>query len=255
MRARGKEVYIITGVLIVVVVVAWFFLLYNPLRKDISALDTQITETQQQISTARADLARLQGYEKTAPQTQADLLRLNKMLPSQAGIPSIIIEIQRTAEESGLDFASIEPGVVAPGQPFSLQTINLSFTGQYFDLEDFLFRLESYVEYRNNAFLVTGRLLQVANMSVARGAEDTGGALQISMTINCYLWSVQGASTANTTPPAPTPSASPTAASPSPGASLTPSPGASVTESPSPIGSPSMSPSPSASPSPSESAQ
>jgi Tfp pilus assembly protein PilO len=253
MRARGKEIYIITGVLIVVVVVAWFFLLYNPLRKDISALDAQIADAQQQLTTAQADLARLQGYEKTAPQTQADLLRLNKMLPSQAGIPSIIIEIQRTAEESGLDFASIEPGVIAPGQPFSLQTINLSFAGQYFDLEDFLFRLESYVEYRNNAFLVTGRLLQVASMSIARSAEDAGdGALQITMTINCYLWSVQGASTANTTPPAPTPSSSPTA-SPSPGASVTPSPGDGAIESPSPAGTPGASPSSSVSPSPSAS--
>jgi Tfp pilus assembly protein PilO len=232
-----------------VVVVAWFFLLYNPLRKDIGTLDAQIAEAAQQITTAQADLARLQGYEKTAPQTQADLLRLNKMLPSQAGIPSIIIEIQRTAEESGLDFASIEPGVVAPGQPFSLQTINLSFTGQYFDLEDFLFRLESYVEYRNNAFLVTGRLLQVASMSIARGADDAaGGALQITMTINCYLWSVQGASTANTTPPAPTPSASPTV-SPSPESSVAPSPGDGATPSAAPSGSSGVAPSPDASPS------
>jgi Tfp pilus assembly protein PilO len=246
MNARGKEIYIITGVLVVVVCVAWFFLLYNPLRKDISTLDTQIDETQQQITSAQADLVRLQGYEKTAPQTRADLLRLNKMMPSQSGIPSIIIELTRTAEESGLDFASIEPGQVLPGQPFSVQPINLSFSGQYFDLEDFLFRLESYVEYRNNAFLVTGRLVQVANIAVTQSADATGGSLQITMTIDCYLWSVQTPSTANTTPPAPQPSPSPSpSASASPGATESPTPGASPSGSPSSTGLPSTSPSPS----------
>ena len=239
MNARGKEVYIITGVLVVVVCVAWFFLLYNPLRKDIGALGAQVDETQQKLTTAQTDLTRLKGYEKTSPQTRADLLRLNKMLPSQAGIPSIIIELTRTAEESGLDFLSIAPGQVIPGQPFSVDPINLSFTGQYFDLEDFLFRLESYVEYRNDAFLVTGRLLQVAGMTISGSSADTTGGLQISMTVNCYLWSLQQASSANTTPPAPQPSASPsplgspspfdsTSPSPSPGASSgSPKPGAS----------------------------
>jgi Tfp pilus assembly protein PilO len=252
--ARGKEVYIITGVLVVVVCVAWFFLLYNPLRKDISALGTQIDEAQQQITTAQADLSRLKSYEKTSPQTRADLLRLNKMLPSQTGIPSIIIEITRTAEESGLEFSSIEPGQILPGQPFSVQPINLSFAGQYFDLEDFLFRLESYVEYRNNAFLVTGRLLQVASIAITRGTDAESSGLQITMTINCYLWSSQQASTANTTQPAPLPSASPSpTASPSPGlspgATESPSPGASPFATPS--GSPAASPA-SPSPSPSE---
>jgi len=234
MRARGKEVYIITGVLVVVVCVAGYLLLYHPLRKDIGSLSTQVDETQQQISAATADLARLHSYEETSPQTRADLLRLNKMLPSQAGIPSIIIELTRTAEESGLDFISIQPGQVMAGQPFSVQSITLTYEGQYFDLEDFLFRLESYVEYRNNAFLVTGRLLQVSSMTIGRGSEESGGALAISLTVNCYLWSVQQASTANTTPSAPLPTASPSpslTASPSPGATTgTPSPGVNPTD-------------------------
>lgn len=208
MRVRGKEVYIITGVIIVVVCVAWFFLFYNPLRKETGDLGRQIDAAGQQVTEAQNELARLKSYEKTAPQTRADLLRLNKMLPSQSGIPSIIIELTQTAEESGLDFVSIQPGDIAPGQPFSVQTMNLAFTGQYFDLEDFLFRLESYVEYRNNAFLVTGRLLQVASLAVT-GAAQAGEDLQIQITINAYLWSMPGTSTANTTVPQPAPSPSP----------------------------------------------
>lgn len=226
MRLRGKEIYIITGVIIVVVCVAWFFLFYNPLRKESSDLGRQIEETRQQVTEAENELTRLKGYEKTSPQTRADLLRLNKMLPSQSGIPSIIIELTRTAEEAGLDFVSIQPGEIAPGQPFSVQTMTLAFSGQYFDLEDFLFRLESYVEYRNNAFLVTGRLLQVSVLSVTGGAQ-AGEPLQIQLTVNAYLWSTPGSSTANVTPPAPLPSPSPTdgeTASPTPEGTELPTP-------------------------------
>ncbi len=249
MNLRGKEVYIITAVIVVVVCVAWFFLFYNPLRKDVSQLDGQIEETQQQLTTAQTDLARLKGYEKTAPQTRADLLRLNKMLPGQTGVPSIIIELTRTAQESGLDFVSIQPGVVAPGAPFSVQPLTLTFHGQFYDLEDFLFRLESYVEYRNDAFLVTGRLLQVASVSIGEGPDPGFPNLTVDVVVNAYLWSQAQQSTATTgTPPAAQPSATPSS-SPSPAEGVvSPSPTDTLV-SPSPGG---VSPAPSGlSPSPS----
>jgi len=235
-RLRGKEVYIIAGVIAVVVAVAWWFLLYNPLRNEASDLDAKIGEVQQQVTQAQNDLARLKSYEKTSPQTRADLLRLNKMLPSQTGIPSIIIELTRTAEESGMTMGTIQPGDIAAGQPFSVQPIQLLLSGEYFDIEDFLFRLESYVEYRNNAFLVTGRLLQVASLNISASTDDSS-RLQVDIVINAYLWTATGASSANTTPPAPQPSPSPTeTTSPSPTETegITPSPTGTELPTPSP---------------------
>ena len=167
MNLRGKEVYVITGVIVVVVAVAWFFLLFKPLMNNVSAADAQLTQITTDLQTAKTvELPKLQSYEKTAPQMQSDLLRLNKMMPGAQGIPSVMVEIEQTAEQSGLDFLSISPGGVAIGSPFGLEPISLTFAGTYYDLEDFLFRLESYVEYRNNAFLVTGRLLQVSSVEL-----------------------------------------------------------------------------------------
>jgi hypothetical protein len=192
-RARGKEVYIITAVIVVVVAVAWFFLLYNPERHTVADLNSQIASANQSINGLEQDLVRLKAYAKTSPQTQADLLRLNKMMPSQTGIPSVIIELTQTAEQAGLNFAHIAPGSVTAGSLFSVQPISLSFTGAYYDVEDFLFRLESYVEYRNNAFLVTGRLLQVSQVQISKAASSstTAGAapeLTVSVGLNAFLW-------------------------------------------------------------------
>jgi len=222
-RLRGREVYIITVVIVVVVVVAWFFLLFNPQRHTVADLDNQISGARQTLNSLQQDLVRLQAYAKTAPQTQADLLRLNKMMPSQTGIPSVIIELTQTAQQSGLDFTRIQPGAVTAGGVFSVEPITLTFSGAYYDLEDFLFRLESYVEYRNNAFLVTGRLLQVGQIQVAKAATTSGttatGAaeLTINVTLNTFLWSAPqtiqsipaGALPASTTT-TPSASASPT---------------------------------------------
>lgn len=229
-QIRGKEIYIVTGVILVVVIVAWWFLFYGPERSDVKAYDEQIQTAQSTLASAKQDVLRLEGYKKTAPQTQADLLRLNKMMPAESGIPSVIVELTSTASQSGLDFVRIEPGEVTAGQTFGVEPITLNFTGLYYDLEDFLFRLESYVEYRNSSFLVTGRLLQVARIDIGEGPGDGFPNLDIAITLNAYLWSpVQAATTA--------PSTAQQAALPAATASPTASPSASASESPTPTGS------------------
>lgn len=255
MRARGREIIIITAVIIVVVIVAWWFLFFNPLRKDVSSLNDQIATAQKTQTAEQMTLERLKGYQKTSPQTQADLLRYNKMMPSQTGVPGIIIELQRTAEDNQLVFAGITPGAVAPGNPFSVQSVTLSFTGGFYAYQDFVAAVEQYVQYQNDQFLVTGRLLAVSSMTLAPSSTDsssTSSDLAITMTINAYLWSgvsPSGASTGTPVPAAPTPapsvSASPSASpsvSASPSASASSSPSASPTESSSASASPSSSP-------------
>ena len=237
MNLRGKEVYIITGVIVVVVAVAWFFLLFKPLTNKLSAASAQLTQVTQAYDTAvSVELPKLQSYQKTAPQTESDLLRLNKMMPGESGIPSVMIEIQQTAQQSGLDFVSITPGGVVAGTPFSVESLSLAFSGRYYDLEDFLFRLESYVEYRNNAFLVTGRLLQVASVQIAAGSGDSATTLGITITIHAFLWTQPqaysgGAALPQTTTPVP---GATTTGTPTPGVTATPTPGDTATATPTP---------------------
>jgi Tfp pilus assembly protein PilO len=228
MNLRGREVYIITGVIVVVVVVAWFFLLFRPLQNKVSTAGAQLAQVTADLSNARTvELPRLRAYQKTAPQTQSDLLRLNKMMPGEQGIPSVIVEITQTAQQSGLDFLGIQPGAAVSGNPFGVETINLSLSGSYYDLEDFLFRMEGYVQYQNNNFLVTGRLLQVASVHLTAGSSSDPTALALSIAVNAFLWtapqtysgSAPFPSAAATTSPSPAPS---TSGTPAPTASPTP---------------------------------
>jgi type IV pilus assembly protein PilO len=188
---KGREVYIITAVVAVVLVVAWYFLLLSPTRTKLSDLDSQVQAQQAALATAKQEVARLESYKKTAPQSRAEIVRLGKMLPESEGIPSLIIELTRTAEASGIDLTSITRGATQPGTPFGLQSVTMAVSGRFFDVEDFLYRLESYVAFRNASFRVTGRLLEVRTLNLSGGAATTDGTtppLTVTVELNAYLW-------------------------------------------------------------------
>jgi len=204
MRTRGREVYIITAVVAVVLIVAWYFLLLSPTRTKLNDLDSQIQQQQTALATAKQDVARLESYKKTAPQSRAEIVRLGKMLPESEGIPSLIIELTRTTDASGVELNSITRGAIATGTPFGLQTVTLQVTGRFFDVEDFLYRLESYVAFRNASFRVTGRLLEVKTLTLTGGTATTTSStvppLTVTVELNAYLWAGAGSAAAGGAP-------------------------------------------------------
>jgi Tfp pilus assembly protein PilO len=192
MRARGREIYIITAVVAIVLIVAWYFLLFSPKRNELSDLEQQVESAQSALSVAKQEVVKLESYKKTAPQSRAEIVRLGKMLPESEGIPGLIIELTKTAEASGVAVAGITRGTTTDGSPFGIQTLTLQVNGRYFDVEDFLYRLEEYVAFRNASFRVTGRLLQVTQLTLQSAASSTttSGSPPLAVTIglNAYLW-------------------------------------------------------------------
>ena len=143
MRARGKEIYIITAVVAIVLIVAWYFLLFSPMQRKSADLGTQIESAQSALDMANQEVVKLESYKKTAPQSRAEIVRLGKMLPESEGIPGLIIELSKTAEASGVTITSIARGTTTAGLPFGIQTVNIQVGGRYFDIEDFLLRTAS----------------------------------------------------------------------------------------------------------------
>jgi Tfp pilus assembly protein PilO len=191
-RLRGKEIYIIAAVVAVALIVAWYFLLFSPTKSEISSLNDQISTEQTKLAQAKQEVARLEQYKKTAPQSRADIVRLSKALPGSEGVPSLIVELGKTAEASGVSLVSITRGETKEGTPFGIQAITLQVEGQYFDLEDFFYRLENYVDFHNQKFRAEGRLLQLVNIQMtivaAVGNVSAGSpTLQAAISMNAYL--------------------------------------------------------------------
>ena len=190
-RLRGKEIYIIAAVVAVVLIVAWYFLLLSPTRSDVASLEDQISQEQTTLAQTKQEVARLEQYKKTAPQSRADIVRLGKALPGSEGVPSLIVELGKTLDASGVKLVNFTNGATQQGTPFGVQVVTLQVEGQYFDLEDFFYRLENYVDFHNNNFKANGRLLQLASIQVTGGAAaaTTAGSptLQATVNMNAYL--------------------------------------------------------------------
>jgi Tfp pilus assembly protein PilO len=203
MRARGREIYIITAVVAIVLIVAWYFLLFSPAQRKISDLDSQVTSAQSALDMANQEVVKLESYKKTAPQSRAEIVRLGKMLPESEGVPGLIIELSKTAEASGVSMTSISRGTTTLGTPFGIQALTIQVTGRYFDVEDFLYRLEEYVAFRNASFRVTGRLLQVTQLTMQANTSSTSTSgsppLAVTIGLNAYLWGGVGQAAAATT--------------------------------------------------------
>jgi len=198
MRARGREIYIIAGVVAVVLIVAWYFLLFSPKQSEKSDLETQIDTQRTTLATAQQEVVRLESYKKTAPQSRAEIVRLGKALPQTEGIPSLIIELTRTADASGVDLTTITRGTTTPGTPYGVQSVSIQVVGRFFDVEDFVYRLENYVAFRNANFRATGRLLELANLNMQAGSTSDGSVPPVttSIVLNAYLWALPAAAPA-----------------------------------------------------------
>ena len=192
MKLRGKELYIIGAIVAVVVCAAWFFFFFRPIRSELSSLDAKLDDKTTELTMVQGQIQQLQAMKKTSPQNEADLVRLRKLLPAETAMPSFIIALTQTAKASGLKWESVSPNPVVLGIPFSLEPIDLAYSGDYFDLEDFFYRLESYVVYRSGKFLVTGRMFAVQRVNVLLGDDPMGSDLQIDMTVNGFMWTPEG---------------------------------------------------------------
>jgi hypothetical protein len=197
MKLRGRELYIIAGVVAAVICAGWYFLLFSPLQQKDADLSAQVADKETELQQAQADVVRLEGMKKSAPQARADLVRLRKLVPAELAEPGFIVELNQTAKASGLKWSGVTTATPALGTPFSVEPFNLTFMGKYFDLEDFLWRLEDYVDYRNQDFLVTGRMFTVAGMQIGLAGTDTlqngvSPELTVSMLINGFIWSPTG---------------------------------------------------------------
>ena len=169
MKLRGRELYIIVGVVAVVIGVLWYFFLFSPEQKKIADLEHPVRGP-----AARA--APDQHADRSARAAQEDRTagrsRPHQAAPGHAdrrGHPVVHRRADQDGPKLGARHASsVTPGATAPGVPFSLQSIQLEFDGAYFDVEDFLYRLENYVDYRNGQFLVTGRMFSVVSLTLAK---------------------------------------------------------------------------------------
>jgi Tfp pilus assembly protein PilO len=142
-------------------VVAGYFVAVRPKKSKASDLAAQITAKDGEISDARALLAKAKHAQKVKV---ADLFRLTKAMPDQPDEAGIVLELTAVARSSGITFDSITPQGATVLSGYQVVPITIVFDGNFFQLNDFLFRLRNLVDVRQGALAANGRLFTIDSM-------------------------------------------------------------------------------------------
>jgi Tfp pilus assembly protein PilO len=191
---------------------AYWFLLLAPKQEEITALDGQIAAKQVELEQSRQLMATYEAAKDSYKANYATLARLGKAVTADDDVRSLLVQIDDTAERSGVEFGKIEvggsvagaeggteaaapaegelappPGTVPFGDGgFSAMPFSFSFTGSYFELSTFLARLERFVRVQNEDIGVNGRLLRLESLQLAP-ADDTSSDLRAEIAAATYI--------------------------------------------------------------------
>jgi Tfp pilus assembly protein PilO len=175
--------------LLVIVAMAWFFLI-SPLRGEITQTETAIAAEQTKLSAEQAKLAQAETTRAEGQKNQARLIELAKMVPESRQVPSLLVQIQDLADQSGIVFDSVTPGDPKESDGFQMIPLTLQFTGTYFNLSDFAYRAEQLVAGPGRLLTIKSVQLQLGgqdNQTSAKATKAAGSpSLKVSMTLYAF---------------------------------------------------------------------
>jgi type II secretory pathway pseudopilin PulG len=204
---------VIAVVALIIVVIGVWLLVISPKRDEASKLSGQVKTAQQQLDSARTQIATAKADESAYARNYQAVAQLGEAVPSDDNTASLIYQLQNAASRAGVDFRSLAltasgssstsaastastsqsaTATLPPGAavgPAGLPTMPFTFTfqGSFFHLADFLGRLERFVLATNDKVSISGRLMSLNGINFAAGPQ---GFPQISATISATAYLV-----------------------------------------------------------------
>jgi Tfp pilus assembly protein PilO len=184
---RAQVALVCAGLLLVAVL--GYFVLISPKRSTASELKKQTADVQAQI-----DQNQSTAFQQALPAVRsASIFSLAKAMPKQVEMPNVILQLSQLASDSGITFDAITPqasstgfGTTATTDPFAVEPIQVTFTGNFYDLLAFLMRLRNLVRVDNGKLYSAGRLFDVSDIGFAAAAKGFP-AIQAQLTVNAFV--------------------------------------------------------------------
>jgi Tfp pilus assembly protein PilO len=170
---------------LVVLAAAGYFLLVAPKKNESKKLSNEIAQLNQQIRDARAQATQAAGLSKILV---ADYYKLQAAMPNEPKVDELSLQLGTIAKAAGIRFDQIQPGTVFDATAFQGIPITLVFQGSFYNLTDFLYRLQALVLVENHKLNAKGRLFTVDSVSFAEG--DNGfPQIRATLQVDAYVFS------------------------------------------------------------------
>ncbi|HEX3041540.1 MAG TPA: hypothetical protein VHP56_05570 [Solirubrobacterales bacterium] len=231
---------IVAMLVVVALAVAFWMLLLSPKKAEVTKLDKQVTQQEEELSVHRSEVQAGLAAEKAFPAAYQQLVVLGKAAPADDDTASLLVQLNRISEDSKVRFetfvltpgggeeAAPEPAPEAGGSSsfpsptevaastmplgasigpagLAVMPYTLTFKGSFLHVADFIHGLDSLVKTNNAEVEVTGRLITINGFNLA---EDPGKGfpnLSASFTVTTFLVPPEQGVTAGATPTSPEP--------------------------------------------------
>jgi Tfp pilus assembly protein PilO len=234
-KAAGKSKNVLIGamLLIAALATAFWILALSPKREEASKLDAQVQQLEGSLAQHESEIASSEEARKEFPLDYQHLVVLGKAVPSEDETASLLVQLNHVSDKAHVRFQTLtldasgsesesESGSLASagGEPVSateaaasllplgasvgtaglaVMPYQLTFTGDFFKIADFIKGLDSLVKTTNEKVGVDGRLITVNGFSLSQDPEAKFPALQATFRVTTYLTPPSEGATAGAT--------------------------------------------------------
>jgi len=137
---QREQAFVGAGFVAVLAAVAFWYFIFSPRQKTISALATHVDSVEAANRQARVDLARgtATQLQTEAASYEHNLRLMRELVPTSNEVPALLEEVSTAARQVGLDIASVEPQPVVRGDQFDTYRYKVSVMGGYHPIAEFL---------------------------------------------------------------------------------------------------------------------
>ena len=215
---------------LVAALVAFWFLLIAPKKDEASKLEDQITQLQSQVSDQQAAVQAGESARKNFPRDYHRLVVLGKAVPVDDQTASFLVQVQKIADDTGVNFQTINLSdnataasaapTTAPATESSaallpigstvgaagLPTLpyELTFTGgNYFQIANFMAGVDALVKTKKNRIASDGRLVTIDAFDLSADGTVPFPKLLATLNVTTYVTPADQGLTGGATPAGP----------------------------------------------------
>jgi len=226
-KLKQRDIALIAIGVTVLLIIIWYFSFYSPVRADVDARNSELSDLKTQVSTAEAIAGQVPQLQKAVADLKLQQDEFSRSLPKTQEIGNLVRDLQGNLASSGAEILSLTqtPGT-ASGLP-GVQAIGISMTlrSTFNSLYQSLKSLEGMQRYSN-----------VDNLTVSLQGDPDSLNPKLGSTMAMTVYTFDPTVTSATGVPPSTPGAAPAAGNTAPAAPApaTPAPATPAPASPAP---------------------
>jgi type IV pilus assembly protein PilO len=171
-----KIIIVIFALIIILPVVAFYFLHFTAKTKEIKGLEGQAAKLRKEIAGAKVRAAKLDEHLAEMEETQRLFAEASVLLPQKKEIPSLLTNVSALGTNSGLEMSSFRPGGERKQEFYAQIPVSLKVRGPYHNIGTFLYEVSKL-----------DRIISATNISLG-GAKGSRGETLLASSISLLTY-------------------------------------------------------------------